>query len=41
MVQRFVRPDDTPPVDGYSNAATFTGSKVAVSGPVAADTRGA
>ncbi|MFK0048969.1 RidA family protein [Streptomyces sp. NPDC090741] len=40
MMQHFVRPDGTPPVNGYSHAVKFTGPMVAISGQVPADALG-
>ncbi|MFI5744854.1 RidA family protein [Streptomyces sp. NPDC051644] len=40
MMQHFVRPDGTPPVNGYSHAVAFTGPMVAVSGQVPVDAQG-
>ncbi|WP_330328334.1 RidA family protein [Streptomyces sp. NBC_00536] len=40
MMQHFVRPDGTPPVNGYSHAVAFTGPMIAVSGQVPVDAHG-
>ncbi|MFJ4918524.1 RidA family protein [Streptomyces sp. NPDC088725] len=40
MQQHFVRPDGSPPVNGYSHAVSFSGSTVAVSGQVPLDGEG-
>ncbi|MFI0961228.1 RidA family protein [Streptomyces sp. NPDC021080] len=40
MMQHFVRPDSTPPVNGYSHAVAFTGPMAAVSGQVPVDAEG-
>ncbi|MEO3765079.1 RidA family protein [Streptomyces sp. B8F3] len=39
-MQHIVRPDGSPPVNGYSHAVTFTGTMVAVSGQVPLDGEG-
>jgi reactive intermediate/imine deaminase len=39
-VQHFVRPQGSPPVNGYSHAVAFTGPMVAVSGQVPLDADG-
>lgn len=39
-MQHFVRPDGTPPVNGYSHAVSFGGPMVAVSGQVPVDAQG-
>ena len=39
-MERYVRPDGLPPVNGYSHAVAFTGRMVAVSGQVPLDKRG-
>ncbi|WP_326797172.1 RidA family protein [Streptomyces sp. NBC_01808] len=39
-MQHIVRPDGSPPVNGYSHAVTFTGTMVAVSGQVPLDEAG-
>ncbi|MFC7218582.1 RidA family protein [Streptomyces polyrhachis] len=40
MMRHFVRPEGTPPVNGYSHAVRFTGPMVAVSGQIPADAQG-
>jgi reactive intermediate/imine deaminase len=40
MPQHYVRPDGTPPVNGYSHAVAFTGRMIAVSGQVPLDAAG-
>ncbi|WBB57757.1 RidA family protein [Streptomyces sp. WMMC500] len=40
MKQHIVRPEGSPPVNGYSHAVTFTGTMVAVSGQVPLDAAG-
>ncbi|MCX4682030.1 RidA family protein [Streptomyces sp. NBC_01433] len=40
MMQHFVRPEEAPPVNGYSHAVVFTGAVVAVSGQVPVDGEG-
>ncbi|MEP7023399.1 MAG: RidA family protein [Actinomycetota bacterium] len=40
MQQHYVRPDGTPPVNGYSHAVAFTGRMIAVSGQVPLDAAG-
>ncbi|MFG2823986.1 RidA family protein [Kitasatospora sp. NPDC048365] len=39
-MQHFVRPQGSPPVNGYSHAVAFTGPMVAVSGQVPLDADG-
>ncbi|MDH6108033.1 reactive intermediate/imine deaminase [Kitasatospora sp. MAP12-15] len=39
-MQHFVRPDGTPPVNGYSHAVVFAGPMVAVSGQVPVNAQG-
>ncbi|MFE9568703.1 RidA family protein [Streptomyces sp. NPDC006692] len=39
-MQHFVRPQGSPPVNGYSHAVAFTGPTVAVSGQVPVDAEG-
>lgn len=39
-MQHFVRPEGTPPVNGYSHAVAFAGPMVAVSGQVPVDAQG-
>ncbi|MFI9241633.1 RidA family protein [Streptomyces sp. NPDC053086] len=36
-MKHFIRPNGTPPVNGYSHAVAFTGAMVAVSGQVPVD----
>ncbi|MFI7388483.1 RidA family protein [Streptomyces sp. NPDC049813] len=36
-MKHFIRPDGSPPVNGYSHAVAFTGAMVAVSGQVPMD----
>lgn len=36
-MEHFIRPNGSPPVNGYSHAVTFTGAMVAVSGQVPVD----
>lgn len=38
--EHHVRPDGTPPVNGYSHAVSFDGRLVVVSGQVPVDVRG-
>ncbi|MGC9671480.1 RidA family protein [Planosporangium sp. 12N6] len=40
MQQHHVRPDGTPPVNGYSHAVSFSGTMVAISGQVPLDADG-
>jgi reactive intermediate/imine deaminase len=40
MPQHYVRPDGTPPVNGYSHAVAFTGRMIVVSGQVPLDAAG-
>jgi reactive intermediate/imine deaminase len=40
MPQHYVRPEGTPPVNGYSHAVAFTGRMIAVSGQVPLDASG-
>jgi reactive intermediate/imine deaminase len=40
MQQHHVRPEETPPVNGYSHAVSFDGRMVAVSGQVPLDGKG-
>ncbi|WP_407560014.1 RidA family protein [Streptomyces sp. 184] len=40
MQQHIVRPEGSPPVNGYSHAVAFTGTVVAVSGQVPLDADG-
>ncbi|MGH3453364.1 MAG: RidA family protein [Nocardioidaceae bacterium] len=39
-MQHYVRPDGSPPVNGYSHAVAFTGQTVVVSGQVPIDAHG-
>ncbi|WP_131735503.1 RidA family protein [Actinomadura roseirufa] len=39
-MQHYVRPEGTPPVNGYSHAVSFEGRMVAVSGQVPLDAEG-
>ncbi|MFH8346709.1 RidA family protein [Streptomyces sp. NPDC018045] len=36
-MEHFIRPNGSPPVNGYSHAVSFTGAMVAVSGQIPAD----
>jgi reactive intermediate/imine deaminase len=40
MPQHYIRPEGTPPVNGYSHAVAFTGRMIAVSGQVPLDASG-
>ncbi|MER8031539.1 RidA family protein [Streptomyces bauhiniae] len=40
MMRHFVRPEGTPPVNGYSHAVAFAGPMVVVSGQVPVDAEG-
>jgi reactive intermediate/imine deaminase len=40
MPQHYLRPDGSPPVNGYSHAVAFTGRMIAVSGQVPLDAAG-
>ncbi|MGW7411175.1 RidA family protein [Streptomyces sp. NPDC054863] len=39
-MQHFIRPEGTPPVNGYSHAVSYAGQMVAVSGQVPVDREG-
>ncbi|MEV0094271.1 RidA family protein [Streptomyces sp. NPDC050738] len=39
-MEHYLRPEGTPPVNGYSHAVAFSGTTVAVSGQVPVDTEG-